>query len=420
MEGISGIVNFFKLRGSWGQNGNCNIDNFQYLATVGFPETAKYSFGNTKTEQSQGAYQNILPNEDITWETSEQIDFGFDARLFHSRLGVAFDWYVKTTKDWLVKPPALAIYGTAPPFVNGGDVENRGIELALNWNDMAGDFSYSIALNAAYNKNEVTRIANGEGIIHGETDVLSQGTTEMYRAEVGKPIGYFWGFKTEGIFQNQAEIEARKAKGLGVIDGAQPGDVVFSDINKDGVIDDDDKTDIGNPYPDVTGGLNISLSYNGLDFGLTATGAFGQQIAKSYRSFADSERQNYTTEIFGRWYGEGTSNKLPRLTPGTHKNCQNISDIYIEDGDYVKISNVTLGYDFKKLFPDMPIQQVRLYVSAQNLYTFTDYSGMDPEVGYGYDDNNTDEGDHSRWSSGIDLGFYPAPRTYLVGLSVKF
>jgi TonB-linked SusC/RagA family outer membrane protein len=420
MEGISSIVNFFKLRGSWGQNGNCNIDNFQYLATVGFSETAKYSFGNSKTEQSQGAYQNILPNKDITWETSEQIDLGFDARLLKSRLGFAFDWYVKTTKDWLVKAPVLAIYGTEPPYINGGDVENRGIELALNWNDRTGDLSYSIALNAAYNKNEVTRIANSEGIIHGEPNVLSQGTTEMYRAEVGKPIGYFWGYKTEGIYQNQAEIEARKAKGLGVMDGAQPGDVIFSDVNKDGEIDENDKTDIGNPHPDVTGGLNISLSYKGLDFGLTATGAFGQQIAKSYRSFADSERQNYTTEIFGRWYGEGTSNKLPRLTPGTHTNWQYISDIYIEDGDYVKISNVTLGYDFKKLFPDMPIQQVRLYVSAQNLYTFTNYSGMDPEVGYGYNDNNTDEGDDSRWSSGIDLGFYPAPRTYLVGLSLKF
>jgi len=417
MDGVSGILNFFKLRGSWGQNGNCNIDNFQYIATVGFPETAKYSFGNTKTEQSQGGYQNILPNEDITWETSEQIDLGFDARLLNSKLGVAFDWYVKTTKDWLVVAPALASYGTEPPFINGGDVENSGIELALNWNDRAGDLAYTVALNGAYNKNEVTRIANSEGIIHGEPHVLSQGTTEMYRAEVGKPIGYFWGYKTEGIYQNQTQIDARRAEGLGVMEGAQPGDVIFADTDKNGVIDDNDKTEIGNPHPDFTAGLNLSLSYKGLDFGLTANGAFGQQIAKSYRSFADSERQNYTTEIFGRWHGEGTSNKLPRLTPGTNTNWQNISDIYIEDGDYVKISNVTLGYDFKKLFTNLPLQQVRFYVSAQNLYTFTNYSGMDPEVGYGYDGGSGDQGN---WSSGIDLGFYPAPRTYLVGLNLKF
>jgi hypothetical protein len=185
------------------------------------------------------------------------------------------------------------------------------------------------------------------------------------------------------------------------------------------VIDDEDKTEIGNPHPDFTAGLNLSLSYKGFDLGVTANGAFGQQIAKSYRSFADSERQNYTTDIFNRWYGEGTSNKWPRLTPGTNTNWQYISDNYIEDGDYVKISNVTFGYDFKKAFADLPLQQVRLYVSAQNLYTFTNYSGLDPEVGYGYDGGNS-QNDHSNWSSGIDLGFYPAPRTYLVGLNIKF
>jgi TonB-linked SusC/RagA family outer membrane protein len=419
MDSARGILNFFKFRGSWGQNGNCNIDNFQYVATVGFPETAKYSFGNTKTDQSQGGYQNILPNEDITWETSEQIDVGFDARLLNSKIGIAFDWYVKTTKDWLVVAPALASYGTEPPFINGGDVENSGVELALDWNDRVGDFAYSIGLNGAYNKNEVTRIANSEGIIHGEPHVLSQGTTEMYRAEVGKSIGYFWGYKSEGIFQNQAQIEARREAGLAVMDGAQPGDVIFADTDKNGVIDDEDKTEIGNPHPDFTAGLNLSLSYKGFDLGVTANGAFGQQIAKSYRSFADSERQNYTTDIFNRWYGEGTSNKWPRLTPGTNTNWQYISDNYIEDGDYVKISNVTFGYDFKKAFANLPLQQVRLYVSAQNLYTFTNYSGMDPEVGYGYDGGNS-QNDHSNWSSGIDLGFYPAPRTYLVGLNIKF
>jgi len=418
MAGTKQFLNFLKLRASWGQNGNCNIDNFQYLATIAFPATSKYSFGNTKTEQTSGGYQDILANEDVTWETSEQLDFGFDSRFMNSRLGLSFDWYLKTTKDWLVKAPALATYGTGAPYINGGDVENRGIELAINWNDRIGEFTYGISLNVAHNKNEVTRIANAEGIIHGRPNVLSQGTTEMYRAEVGKPIGYFWGYKTEGIFQNQAQIEERRAAGKGTYANAQPGDVIFADTDKNGVIDENDKTEIGNPNPDYTGGLNINLGYKGFDLGLTAVGAFGQQIAKSYRSFADSEKQNYTTEIFGRWYGEGTSNKLPRLTPGTHTNWQNISDIYIEDADYVKISNLTIGYDFKKLFEKMPLQQARLFFSAQNLYTFTGYSGMDPEVGYGY--NGGTGQDDSSWSSGIDLGFYPSPRTYLVGLSLKF
>jgi hypothetical protein len=158
-------------------------------------------------------------------------------------------------------------------------------------------------------------------------------------------------------------------------------------------------------------GFNLYFAWKGLDFSITGAGAFGQEIAKSYRSFADSPLQNFTTDIFGRWTGEGTSNKLPRLTTGSNINWQNISDIYIEKGDYVKIQNVQLGYDFKQAFRKLPFGQVRLYVSAQNVYTFTKYSGLDPEIGYGADQG---------WVQGIDLGYYPAPRTYMVGLNIKF
>ena len=192
---------------------------------------------------------------------------------------------------------------------------------------------------------------------------------------------------------------------------AQPGEVIFTDYNEDGVIDDDDRTMIGDPHPDYTLGLGINLSYKGFDFNIAASGAFGQQIAKSYRSFADSKNQNFTTDVFGVWTGEGTSNKLPRLTSGSHTNWQKVSDIYIEDGDYLKIQNVTIGYDFKKLFTKLPFQQARLFLTAQNLYTFTGYSGMDPEIGYGNDKS---------WVSGVDLGFYPSPRTFLVGVNLKF
>jgi TonB-linked SusC/RagA family outer membrane protein len=408
MQPTQNWLDFFKLRASWGQNGNCNIDNFQYLATIAFDDSNNYSFGNSKTSQSTGAYPDILPNEDITWETSEQLDIGFDARVLDSRLGIAFDWYNKTTKDWLVEAPILASYGTNAPYINGGDVENKGIELALNWNDNIGDFTYGINVNFAKNKNEVTRIANSEGIIHGESNVLSQGTDEMYRAEVGKSIGYFWGFKTAGVFQNQEEANAAEAT---LQDDPQAGDLIFVDMNGDGSITDDDKTEIGNPHPDYTLGFAFNVGYKGFDFSVTTNGAFGQQIAKSYRSFADSYQANYTTEIFGRWHGEGTSNKLPRLTAGSNTNWQEISDIYIEDGDYLKIQNVTIGYDFKTLFTNIPLSQIRLYVTAQNLYTFTNYSGMDPEIGYGYGES---------WVSGIDLGFYPSPRTFLIGVNLKF
>jgi len=408
MENTKNWMDFLKLRGSWGQNGNASIDNFQYLATVAFDLTAAYSFGNTKTSQSTGGYAEILPNANIKWETSETLDLGFDSRFLNSRLGLAFSWYDKKTIDWLVRAPVLGSYGTNAPYINGGDVDNTGIEIATNWNDRIGKVTYGVNLNVARNKNEVTRIANGEGIIHGDANVLSQGTTEMYRAQVGFPIGYFWGYKTAGVFQNQAQIDNTTAF---LQSKPQPGDLIFVDTNADGKIDTKDKVEIGDPHPDITIGFSFNLGYKGFDLNVASTGAFGQQIAKSYRSFADTKIQNYTTDVFGRWYGEGTSNKLPRLTSGSNTNWQEISDIYIENGDYVKIQNVTLGYDFKKLFTKMPFGQARLYVTAQNLYTFTNYSGQDPEVGYGGGQN---------WVSGVDVGFYPSPRTFLVGVNIKF
>ena len=380
MDGAKNIINFLKLRASWGQNGNASISPFQYLATVAFNDLGKYSFGNVKDSQSTGAYADILPNKDVTWETAEQLNIGFDARFFDSKLGVAFDWYNKKTIDWLVDAPILASYGTGAPYINGGDVENKGVELSLNWNDKVGDFTYGINFNVAKNKNEVTRIANSEGIIHGESNLLSQGTTEMYRAQVGYPIGYFYGYKTAGVFQNGAEVAAA---GATLQKDPQPGDLIFVDNNGDGSITVDDKTMIGNPHPDVTLGFSFNMAYKGFDLSVTTNGAFGQQIAKSYRSFADSKTQNFTTDIFGRWHGEGTSNKLPRLSSGSNANWQEISDIYIEDADYLKVQNVTFGYDFKKLFPTLPFGQTRLYFTAQNLYTFTGYSGQQPQIAYG-------------------------------------
>ena len=406
LENTKNWLDFMKVRASWGQNGNADISNFQYLSTIAFDTSNGYYFASDKKTQTVGGYADILANPDVTWETSEQLNIGFDSRFLNGRLGVVFDWYTKKTKDWLVTAPIPAVWGLNAPYVNGGDVENKGIELALNWNDHIGDFSYGATVNFAHNKNEVTRIANAEGIIHGPANVLSQTTTEMYRAQEGYPIGYFYGYKTAGVFQNWEQVNSTAVKYA----ETQPGDVIFIDTNGDGKITEDDRTQIGDPNPDFTLGLNLNFGYKGFDLNITGTGAFGHQIAKSYRSFADSPLHNYTTAIFGRWTGEGTSNKLPRLTSGSHTNWQNISDIYIEDADFLRIQNITLGYDFKKLFPNMPLGQARLYVTAQNLFTFTEYSGMDPEIGYGGDS----------WAKGIDVGFYPAPRTYLVGVNLKF
>jgi TonB-dependent starch-binding outer membrane protein SusC len=399
---------FLKLRASWGQNGNSSIDPYQFLSIIAFNSENNYTFGVDKAVQQTGAFPRILPNKDITWETSDQINIGVDAYFLNSRLNAAFDWYNKTTVDWLVDAPMPDILGAEPPFVNGGDVSNKGLELSLRWNDRVGDLTYGAQFNLARYKNEVTRLANSEGLIRGRDNVISETTSNMYRAEVGYPIGYFWGYKTEGIFQNQQQIDNTKAKLQG---NPVPGDVIFADTNGDEVINSEDKVMIGNPHPDMRIGFGLNLGYKGFDFSVSGKGAFGHQIAKSYRSFADNEFHNYTTEILDRWTGEGTSNRLPRMTTGSHVNRKEISDLYIEDADFVKIQNLTIGYDFKKLVPNMLFGQARIYLSVQNLATFTKYSGMDPEVGYG---------DGNGWASGIDLGFYPSPRTVIMGVNLRF
>lgn len=412
MEDTHDWLDFLKLRVSWGQVGNQNIDNYQYTAPITSSNTY-YLFGNQVGADAQsgywGAYPSRLANEDVTWETSEQTNIGIDARFLRSRLSLTADFYIKTTKDWLVEAPILATAGTGAPYINGGDVKNTGIELALTWNDQIGsDFQYNVGVNGAYNKNKVGNIPTEDGIIHGDVNMLYDNTPEFYRASNGHPIGYFWGFETAGIFQNQQQIDDWLAAGNGVLQSdPQPGDVIYVDQDHNGTIDDNDKVDLGNGTPDFTYGFNLGFSYKNFDFALNAYGAAGNQIVQSYRNHANSH-SNYTSAILERWTGEGTSNRIPRVTE-TNINWQ-FSDLYIQDGDYLRISNITIGYDFAKLINLKAISQARLYFQVQNAFTFTKYDGMDPEIGYGTSD----------WVSGIDLGYYPRPRTFLVGVNLKF
>ena len=419
MKSTESWLDFLKLRASWGQNGNCNISPFQYVATVAFDDP--YYF-DSKDNPGIGAYPNILPNEDVKWETSEQLDLGFDARFLHNRLGVGFDWYKKTTKDWLVRAPTLLSYGTGAPYINGGDIQNKGYEIQLTWNDRIGkDFVYGITANFSHNKNEVTRLANSEGIIHGGSNAIAQNTAELYRLEVGYPIGYFWGYEMEGIIQNEKQLQEyldRNCSGdkANSLQGAtlQPGDVMFKDVNGNGKIDkgDDDKTMIGDPNPDYTVGLNINLSYKGFDFAINGYSSFGQQVAKSYRRFSDHPDDNYCTDVYTKyWTGEGSTNEYPRFSDGKTANMSEISRVWIEDADFFKISRISFGYDFKKLYSKLPVRKCRVYVSLSNYFCFTGYSGMDPEVGFG---NGTS------WASGIDCGYYPSSRSWQVGLNINF
>jgi len=410
LAGQKGWLDFLKVRASWGQVGNQNIAAFQYLAPITL-SNVNYIFGPTEGENTPGAYPSRLSNAGLKWETSEQTDFGFDANLLKGKLSVTFDWYNKTTKDWLIVAPILATAGADAPFINGGNVTNKGIELALTYRDKIGDFGYSVGVNGAYNKNKVGEIPTADGIIHGAAAQLYDNSLEFYRAANGMPIGYFWGLKTAGIFQNEAEVAGyRNAAGKVIQPSAQPGDAKFVDLNGDGLIDNLDRTMIGKPNPDYTFGITLSADYKGLDFMLVASGVAGNDIVQSYRNQA-SQYGNYTTAILDRWHGEGSSNTVPRVTED-NRNYTNFSDLYIQKGDFLRISNVTIGYDLSRVVKKGYLKKVRFYASALNLYTFTKYDGMDPEIGYGSD---TDA-----FASGIDVGYYPRPRTFMLGANIKF
>ena len=425
MESTKSWMDFLKLRASWGQNGNCNIGNFYYLSNIAFSPTDyadygyKFSSDMISTVDSNvyttGAYAKNAPNPDVTWETSEQINVGLDARFISGKLGVNFDWYVKKTKDWLLQAPMNEVLGyEEPAMINGGDVKNTGFEIALSWRDQIGeDFSYHANVNVATNKNEVTRIANDQGLINGQNKALFENSSYVSRVEEGHPIGYFYGMSYDGIWQSQAQIDNAIASGKAVLDGAAPGDPIWCDYNGDGVIDyDTDRHEIGNPHPDVTLGITLGCEWKGFDFGVTGSGAFGMQVMQCYRTALLANQYNsYTVDAFDRWHGEGTSNKYPRLTVGQIAD-QWVSTRYMQDADYFKIQNITLGYNFNNIWKSSPFSQLRLYVQAQNLYTFTKYTGVDPEVG--------SSGGNDSWARGIDVGLYPSARTFVVGASIKF
>jgi len=407
MESTKSWLDFLKFRASWGQVGNQNIPAFRYMAVVNYIN-ANYIFGNQEGVLTPATYPYRLSNANLKWETSEQLDLGFDARLLNNKLDVAFDWYRKTTKDWLIQAPVLATAGADAPYINGGNVKNSGVELALNYHDRIGEFNYSIGLNGTYNKNTVGEIPTADQIVHGEPNLLFDNSLEFYRAQNGFPVGYFWGLRTDGIFQTEADVQNYRNSSDGLVQpSAQPGDVRYIDLNGDGKIDANDKTMIGNPNPDYTFGISLSANYKGFDFTLQATGVAGNQLVQSYRNHPNPYA-NYTTAILDRWHGPGSSNTIPRVTEDA-RNWTNFSDLYIHDGDFLRISTITLGYDFGKIIKKNYLRKVRVYASVLNAFTFTKYEGMDPEIGY-------TEG----FASGVDLGYYPRPRTFMIGTNITF
>ena len=389
----SSSIDFLKLRASYGIVGNDNITP-QFATISTFP---KYTFGNTITA---GSTLYAIPNLDVSWENQVQTNVGLDLRMFDSSLSLTVDYFEKSTEDLLFNP-TLSLYLGTPvyPTANIGSTETTGFDISLGYSDDFGDnvsFGTSISFTTA--DNMVTEIANGDKYIWGAGYGIPYKNLTQFRE--GESPGIFWGYKTDGIFQNYSEISAHATQ-----PNAQPGDIRFVDVDGNGVIDSNDRTKIGDPFADYTIGWNLNLNVYNFDLNVFTYGSFGNDVYRAYER--NLSYTNKFARVLDRWTGEGTSNTEPRYSFVDGNNNTRASDRYVEDGSFVKIKNVQLGYNFN-LSESSNFDSVRLYLQGKNLFTFTDYSGYDPEMSGGV------------LGSGIDYGNYPTPRIVSVGLNVKF
>ncbi len=404
------FISHAKIRASWGQLGNQEIGIYPYSSLV---ETGNlvYPFGD---QIATGAKLVESGNDKIKWETTTQSDIGLDLSFLEDRISLLADYYVKRTNDILVRVPLPQTAGAFdPPYVNAGTVDNKGFELAFNYRK-AGPFTYEIGANIATVNNKVISLAGTEPILGGFG--LSDGP--ITKTEPGYPLGSFYLYKMDGIFQTQAEIDASAFQSA----DTRPGDVKFADLNGDHVIDDKDRAHLGNPFPDFTYGFNLSLNYKNFDFSLLAQGVQGNDVYFLYGNFAyETQLRGFNSyeDILNRWTPDHTNTNIPRVTVDDRNRNRRISTRFLEDGSYLRARNMTLGYDLKSLLKSKTITSWRIYVSAQNLVTITKYHGLDPEI-----QANTNDTKGYNVSSdlavGIDWGTVPAPRIFLFGTNLKF
>ena len=400
MESTRDWLNNMKLRFSWGKNGNENIGDFGYTVLTTTGGTSNYYFGRQAT-MIYGSKANGLANEDLRWEESEQTNVGIDLGFWNNKLTFSMDYYIKKTNGMLMEMPIPSYVGEAKPIGNVGDMKNSGIEFELGYRWNIGDAQFVVKGNAAYLKNELKNLGNDTGFLNYGISQFSDGGT---RAENGQPFPFFYGYKTAGVLQNMDEANEYNNKYSA---GSHPGDLIFVDVNGDGKITSDDRTKIGKPTPDWTFGFNFNAEWKGLDFSIFFQGVSGADIFDAtWRQ--DIASGNYPTWVLGRWTGEGTSNKLPLLKLGDAKNWV-CSDIYIQDGSYLRLKDITLGYTLPRhLTRKIRVERLRLYVRGENLVTWTKYWGFDPEIGSGSS------------SMGVDYGVYPQARTFTVGFNLSF
>ena len=396
-------VNFLKLRASWGQNGyNGNVNPGASLSLI----NTGHVYYNADNQPLTGADLNQLPNPSLTWETSEQIDIGIDFGLWDDKLIGAVDYFNKKTKDLLNAGTASAIAGNPAGLVNLGNVSNRGVEIELGYRDKAGDISYSIDLNATFMKNEVTKVNAQKDFEAGANIGTSwQIATAM---QEGFPMWFFRGYETDGIFQNQSEIDAYLADVDANSYNPAPGDPVIVDQNADGLINDQDFTMIGSPHPDMLLGATVGVDYKGLDLKIFLQSSFGNEMIMGFNR-TDRARGNKPDFFYeDRWTGDGSTNDWFRAGAAGQTFS---SDLMVFDASFTKIRQIQVGYTLpSSILSNYNIGKVRAYISLDNFFLFTKYPGFDPEV----------SGSGDPKSLGIDRGIYPVPRTFVGGISVQF
>jgi hypothetical protein len=410
-------INNLKLRVSYGIIGNDRIESFRYLTRLNGSSSNASGSGSIVLGKAAGK----LGNPFLKWEEQESTNLGLDLQLFENKLNITADVFQKHTKDLLLEPQAAGSLGSlapgsSPPLVNAGTVRNKGIEFAIGYNDSVGDdFNFNINYNFSTIDNEVISLNDRETPIDGEFGIgISQ--TGITRMEPGLPLGHYYGYKTDGIYQTQAEIDAlnKAAEALhgtgetySTIGDIAPGDLRFVDTNGDGQISSEDHTNIGDPIADLEMGLSLSFNYKNLDFSANAFASIGHEMVRNYEVIHPFA--NKGTYMLRRWQGSGTSNSIPRAEESSI-NYNKFSDSHVEDASFVRLQNVQIGYNLTSLLGDAAdVDNLRIYVSGNNLFTITDYKGYDPSANTG-----------APLGGALDKGFYPIASTYLIGINLNF
>ncbi len=403
-------VSSLKLRGGWGQIGNQNITNYVDRSLLALNATYGALFGARPNETLyQGIAVARLGNPDIKWETTESYNIGLDASFFNQRLMFNFEYYNKTTKDMLLAAPMPIYMGyTSNTFTNIGEANNRGIEVNLEWRDQTeGGFQYNVGMNFSTIRNRMTKLNGGTPISDGS---FRNGQYYLTYTTEGMPIGAFWGYVTDGLIQTQEQLDA--VKRADYQPNAELGDVLFVDTNNDGKLDSNDRTMIGNPIPDVIYGINVGMAWKGFDLNLQFSGTIGNDIFNAMRwyTYFPNDMTNKDRALLNYWTPQNTNTDIPRLTPVDNNDNDRFSDMYVENGSFLRLKNATLGYTLPSVLTQkIGMQRVRFYVSGTNLFTISSYTGMDPEVGQS-----------SSASRGIDYGIYPQSISFTGGINVTF